>query len=296
MAKGPEYSEGRENRIIWCYQCAMNGDPRGGRSEWVPRAVPIPSAPSSFQHACHTPLPIGMDSKHTRLPHLEIPSHACREGWLRNGSCSTPLTTYPWPVHWLQSPYTLNPIGLVSPLYFFFIFFSPSSKPELHLIWQRMTNLQSGHSVSNDKCNPGGRRQAWMCTESDLVLTGTMPGKGRAWERSSINGGAVFSLGERPGQQVASLPAHDKGLGTLDKIADLALSAWSGYSNASPAFVLPNTKPCPDQSNRKPFVISGLGLSLRRFSEFMVHSGLALPYTRGCPVFEWNLGQERGKI
>lgn len=67
----------------------------------------------------------------------------------------------------------------------------------------------------------GAAGRAWMCTESDLVLTGTMPGKGRAWERSSINGSAVFFLGESPSQQVDSLPAHDKGLGTLDKIADM---------------------------------------------------------------------------
>lgn len=216
--------------------------------------------------------------------------------WLRNGSRSTPLNKYPWPIHLLQSPYTLNPIGLVSPHLFIFLF--------LFLILQSESFIWSGRGWQTSKVGIlylmtnvilGAAGKAWMCIASDLVITGTMPGKGRAWERPSINGWAAFSLGESPSQQVDSPPAHDKGLGTLDKIADLTLSAWSGYSNASLSFVLPNTKPCPDEGNRKPFVTSGLGLSLRCFSEFMVHSGLELPYTRGCPVFGWDLGQGRGK-
>lgn len=60
------------------------------------------------------------------------------------------------------SPHTrLTPLvsSLLTSLFFFLFFLSSSSKWKLHLIWQRMTNLQSGHSVSNDKCNPGGSRQ-----------------------------------------------------------------------------------------------------------------------------------------
>lgn len=72
------------------------------------------------------------------------------------------------------------------------------------------------------------------------------------------------------------------------------LSEWSEYSNASLFFVLPNTKPCLKEGNRKPFVISGLGLSLRCFSEFIVHSSVELPYTPGCLVFKWDLGQGEG--
>lgn len=142
--------------------------------------------------------------------------------WLRNGSRSTPLNQYPWPIHLLQSPYTLNPIGLVSPHLFIFLFLFLQSES---FIWSgrgwQTSKVGILYLMTNVILGAAGR--VWMCTESDLVITGTMPSKGRAWERSSINGRAVFFLGESLSQQVDSLPAHDKGLGTLDKIADLTL-------------------------------------------------------------------------
>lgn len=45
------------------------------------------------------------------------------------------------------------------------------------------------------------------CAQSrDLVLAVTMPGKGRAWERSSINGEVHFTPGEGPSRQVGFSP------------------------------------------------------------------------------------------
>lgn len=60
--------------------------------------------------------------------------------------------------------------------------------------------------------------------ESDLVIAATMPGKGRAWERSSHQWLGAFSLlGRVHVSRWDSLLAHYKGLGTLVKIADLTL-------------------------------------------------------------------------
>lgn len=116
-------------------------------------------------------------------------------------------------------------------------------------------------------------------TESYLVLTGTMPGKGRAWERFSINGQVHFLfLGRVRVSRRDSLLAHYKALGALAKIADLALIRVVGIRNMSLFFLSYQTqKPCPKEGNRKPFVISGLGWSLRCFSKFMVHSSLSYP-------------------
>lgn len=132
------------------------------------------------------------------------------------------------------------------------------------------------------------------CThrESYLVITGTMPGKGRAWERSSINGWVHFLFwGESESAGgILSLPTT-KVQGHQLRLQTSPLSEWSEYGNMKPFFLLPNTKTCPKEGNRNPFVISALGWSLRCFSEFMVHSSLELPYTLGWLMLEWDLGQ-----
>ena len=148
---------------------------------------------------------------------------------------------------------------------------------------------------SNDKCCPGAASRAWTSSGGVIQLSlGQCPVRGELGKglHQRLVAGWFSLLGSAGG--ILPLPT---------------VKAWGGWLRLQPSPYLHGrntvmlalslsyqTQTLSKEGNRKPFVIPRLGLSLRRFSEFIVHSSLELPYTQACIMFEWNLGQGWGKI